>query len=139
MNKKFVAGLLSLGVLALIAGSAWFLARGESKPIAATVVSQNGLHWHAELSVREGGVEVPIPADLGLGAVHNPIHTHDEPGIIHMEFSGRVTEDDLRISNFFRTWGRELPATAVMMVNGEPKSELGGYIMRDGDKIKLSY
>lgn len=139
MNKLLAAGLLSLCLLALIAGASWLLSRGENQPVTATVVSQNGLHWHAKLSVSEGGVEVAIPAGLGLGAVHNPIHTHDEPGLIHMEFGGRVTEDDLRLENFFRLWNKELSSTSVVMVNGAPSVELGRHMMKDKEIIEVSY
>lgn len=139
MHHKLIAGLgLGLGALLLLAGMGWVL--NAEAPASGTVVAESGLHWHARLSVIENGVPVTIPADVGLGATHNPIHTHDdEPGLIHMEFSGRVTQDDLRLKNFFKVWQRTLPDTATMMVNGAENIALGAYIMQDGDEIVVTY
>lgn len=137
MNKFIAIGVLA--ATGLVVGGSILATRAPATP-AATIVSQNGLHWHATLIVREAGTTLVIPANLGLGVVHNPIHTHDdEPGLIHMEFDGRVTEDDLRLKNFFTLWGKEVPAGATMTVNGEPNVQMGQYSMRDGDVIEIRY
>lgn len=138
MNKLAIAGVV-VGVLVLFVGGSLMASTPQGSEVpASTVLAQNGLHWHAKLAITEGGKAVEIPIDVGLGKVHNPIHTHEDR-LIHMEFSGRVAEDDLRLKNFFSAWNKELPSGATMTVNGKPNSELGEYVMRDGDEIALSY
>jgi len=138
MNKLTIAGVV-VGVLILLIGGSLVAAtpQGSEMP-ASTVLAQNGLHWHAKLAITEGGKVVEVPTDVGLGKVHNPIHTHEDR-LIHMEFSGQVTEDDLRLKNFFSAWNKEFPSGATMTVNGKTSSELGEYVMRDGDEIAISY
>ena len=82
---------------------------------------------------------------------HNPIHTHEDLPIIHMEFEGQVTEDDTRLENFFTVWGKEFSPTRIfdyengeegsvrMFVNGKENTEFGAYRMRDGDRIEIRY
>ncbi|MDP3784460.1 MAG: hypothetical protein Q8R12_00010, partial [bacterium] len=102
----------------------------------------SGLHWHPELAIFVKGEKQEIPANLGIGAVHNPMHTHDSSGVIHLEFQGVVRKDDLKLGHFFQVWGKdfmELGSTVKMTVNGEENTELQDYIMKDSDKIELRY
>ena len=133
MNKIAGVGLL-FGATVLI-GLAWVSIKPNESDV---VVSPNGLHWHATLVLHEGGQEVAIPNNLGIGTVHQPIHTHED-GLVHMEFEGRVTEEDLMLGNFFSTWGKTLNASTTVAVNGIYRPEGGHYVMRDGDKIEVSY
>ena len=112
--------------------------------IQGEVLSQDGLHWHAKLTVRVNGEVVDIPANMGLsGPVHNPMHTHDdEPGLIHMEFGGRVVKSDLALGKFFTVWGKDFKSfgpNVSMTVNGEANTEYENYQMQDGDVIEVSY
>lgn len=104
------------------------------------VIAQNGLHWHARVKVIERGIPVSIPANMGLGATHNPIHTHDdEPGLIHMEFGGKVTTSDIELGKFFAVWNRSFGQPTRMVVNGKDNTEYAQYQMKDGDSIELYY
>lgn len=88
------------------------------------------------------GERQDIPANLGIGAVHNPIHTHDASGVIHLEFQGVVRTDDMKFGRFFKIWGKnfmEFGSSVKMTVNGEKNTELGNYIMQDKDKIELRF
>ncbi len=139
MKNVIIVISVIAGSVLLLGGLLWLGSRGSNDP---DVVSTSALHWHPQLRIYVKGEEVAIPQNLGLGAVHNPIHTHDDLPLLHLEFSGRVTQDDLRLKNFFRVWGRDitsLGSNVTMTVNGEPNTELGNYIMRDGDKIELRY
>lgn len=105
-------------------------------------IATNGLHWHPTLRIFVKGEELPIPANIGLGAVHQPIHTHDDVPIVHLEFDGRVTEDDLKLGNFFRNWEKDIRSFGSnmrMTVNGEITDEYENYVLRDGDAIELWY
>ena len=144
MNKFIVAGVASGVFLLLMIGLSLLPGQtGNPTPeLPGEIVAQNGLHWHATLKIIANGELIKIPANIGLGVVHNPIHTHDdEPGLIHMEFGGMVTSEDLMLGKFFKVWGRpfESEGSTTMTVNGKPNDELERYMMRDGDIIEITY
>lgn len=116
------------------------------------IVSSNGLHTHATLSITINGEKVDIPAGVGITAVrHSPMHTHEPDGVIHMEYDGVVYNKDLKVKKFFDIWGKDFTkdsfmgnkigegGTVVMTVNGEKNSELENYSMKDGDIIEIVY
>jgi len=117
----------------------------------SAVLAPNGIHWHAHLSIKILGQEQEIPAGIGLGVVENPIHTHEPDGVIHMEFSGRVTEDDIRLGKFFKIWGKTFNKDCIfdkcsgpegqlkMFVNGQENFDFENYVMRDGDRIEIIF
>lgn len=115
------------------------------------IISKKGLHWHPELSIEINGQKQEIPANLGLGITHNPIHTHDASGQIHLEMQGLVKKDDLRLGQFFKVWGKQFSSTCIldscngpdgnvkMLVNGQEDIEFENYQMKDMDKIEIKY
>jgi len=106
------------------------------------VISRNGLHWHPQLSMYVKGEKIEIPANVGLGAVHMPMHTHTDLPNIHLEFEGVVREKDLMLGNFFRNWGKDMRSfgtNMTMTVNGAPNTEYDIFIMHDDDNIELRY
>lgn len=139
MKPIYAIGVVVLFV-AVIGGAGYLLqpkADSESE-----VVARGGLHWHPTLEIYVQGEKMEIPANVGLGAVHLPMHTHEDLPIIHLEFSGLVNEQDLRLGNFFKNWGRDMRSfgpSMRMMVNGVENMQYETYIMRDGDKIELYY
>ena len=137
MKPIYALGIITIFVV--VVGVLGYLL--QSSPAGqGEVLSQNGLHWHARLTVRVAGETVEIPANIGLGAVHNPMHTHDdEPGLIHMEFGGRVTKSDLTLQKFFDVWGKNFGTATSMRVNGVENSEFERYRMQDSDVIEISY
>ena len=119
----------------------WYLATRPPIP-EGEILSRSGLHWHPELAIFVKGEKQEIPANLGIGTVHNPMHTHDSSGVIHLEFQGVVRKDDLKLGRFFELWGKdfmELGSSVKMTVNGKENTELGNYVMQDKDKIELRY
>ncbi len=149
--KKYAWVIGIAGIVLILFGGSWLSGRltqedgGGENPI----IAKKGLHWHTKLSLTVRGENVVVPANIGLGAVHNPIHTHDEePDVIHMEFGGVVRQDDLRLKKFFEVWNKQLSATCLldecggtvtMRVNGATSTELGEHAMKDGDKVELFY
>lgn len=134
--------ILILGgiVLALLAGAAW-LARSPTEE-DSTTVSTNGLHWHPRLEIYVKGEQITIPPNTGLGAVHRPIHTHEDLPLIHLEFEGRVAEDDIMLGRFFEVWGNDMRSFGTnmkMTVNGVESTEFENYLMKDKDVIILQY
>lgn len=133
--------LLVLVVVGVVGVFAWYIVSRPPVP-EGEFLSRRGLHWHPELAIFVNGEKQKIPANLGIGAVHNPMHTHDSSGVIHLEFQGGVRRDDVKLSKFFEVWGKdfmELGSSVTMTVNGEENAELQNYVMGDGDKIELHY
>ena len=145
--KKFFTILIAF-LLVIVGFIVWSKvsapAAGQSRT-PSNLVSANGIHRHPQLEIYFRGEKQEIPANIGLGAVHQPMHTHAEDsarGIIHLEFGSIVREDDLRLGRFFSVWGKEmrsLGANMKMSVNGKENTEYEEYIMRDQDKVELRY
>lgn len=141
MSKKLISSIIVLG--AIIGFFIWYSV--ASKPAGPEsqnkIISRNGIHWHSELRVKISGKEEPIPANIGLGAIHLPLHTHEADNIIHMEFNGVVRENDIKLERFFKIWGKKFNETGKvkMLINGKENNEFENYIMKDGDKIEISY
>lgn len=134
------------GILALV----WFLNDKLSIP-ESEIISKQGIHWHAELSIKILGQYQGLSTDIGIGAVHNPIHTHESDGVVHMEFSGLVEKDNIRLERFFEIWKETFNKDCIldkcngsegqvkMFVNGEENYEFENYIMKDGNKIEIIF
>lgn len=158
LRRVLKTAFISLG--ATVAGglSLWLLLRTNSVN-EEELISAAGIHWHPELSIYIHGEKQVIPADIGIGAVHNPIHTHDDTGVIHLEFNGQVTKRQITLGNFFKIWGKKFNKDCIfysgggpggrgescngsegqvkMFVNGAPSNEFENYVMKDGDKIEI--
>lgn len=114
-------------------------------------LSKNGIHYHPHLTITIKGENIPIPAEIGIGAVHNPIHTHEADGIIHLEFNAVVKKEDTKLGKFFEIWGKDFSkdsimgnktgegGTVKMKVNGTENTEFENYLMKDADKIEIIY
>lgn len=138
------------GSLLIVGGLIWLAASQPTAP-ASEALARNGLHWHPQLTITIKGQDVPLDKNIGIGAVHNPMHTHDDVPIVHLEYQGRVTEADIRLSKFFKAWGKEFSSTCILdscngpagtvrlTVNGQPNTEFDQYVMRDKDNIAITY
>lgn len=146
------AGPIVLTVLLIAAGAGWLVWQSRANPIdESDLIGTRGIHWHPRLSIVIQGEEQVIPANIGIGAAHSPMHTHDTSGTIHSEYSGVVTGDDVRLGRFFEIWGKEFSpecifefcngqgGTVRMFVNGEENTEFGNYEMQDSDRIEIQY
>ena len=75
----------------------------ELQANGSEIIAKSGLHWHVNLSIIIKGEKQEIPANIGIGAIHQPIHTHETDGVIHLEFSGPVREKDIVMGKFLNT------------------------------------
>ena len=147
-RKQLINGLfhwVGWGVLGLvvISGLFWLIV-SQPKIAEADIVSRSGMHWHPELAIYVKGVKQELPANIGIGATHQPIHTHDDSdqGIVHMEFQGLVRKQDITLGQFFKNWGKDIRSFGTdmkMVVDGEENVEYENYLMGDKDKIELWY
>ncbi len=139
-TRNWVFGLAA--VLIPIGGLIWFLVSRPPIP-ESEIASKNGLHWHPTLSIKVAGVEQKFPTSLGIsGSFMAPIHTHEPDGVIHLEFTGLVKNEDIKLKRFFKNWGKDMNSFGTitsMTVNGVENKEYGEYIMKDKDKIELRY
>lgn len=129
--------------VAVIGGLVWYVATRPPVP-ESDIVSRSGFHWHPELAIYVKGEKQEFPPNIGIGAVHQPIHTHDDAtqGIVHLEFQDLVRKQDIMLGQFFKSWGKDIQSFGTdikMTVNGQENAELGNYIMQDKDKIELRY
>lgn len=155
--KKWGRAAIVLSVLisAVAAGAIHFgkSAQGGQKGSVHenAVLATSGVHWHPQLSIKIKGQEQEIPGNIGLGITESPTHTHEADGIIHLEFAGRVTEDNARLGKFFEVWGKTFNRDCIfdncngpdgqlkMLVNGAPNDQFEDYVMRDGDQIEIIF
>lgn len=108
------------------------------------VIARTGIHWHPQLSIYVNGEKQEVSPNIGIvgGRMMGFMHTHEPDGTIHVESSGIVRKDNIRLKEFFKAWGKDINSfgqNVTMTVNGAENTELGDYVIRDGDKIELRY
>ncbi len=154
-RQKKTKNFLLVAAAVLIVGGGIFSIGGflatSPPPLESEIISAQGIHWHTELSITILGQKQVIPANIGLGIAEQPIHTHEEDNIIHLEFAGSVKKDDIQLRRFFEIWNRQFnqdcifancngaEGTVKMFVNGETNFEFENYIMRHEDKIAIVF
>lgn len=140
--KKIILWRLAGGLaIAALGGLIWFVATRPPIP-ESEIISRSGFHWHPELVIYVNGEKQEIPHNIGLGAIHQPMHTHDDLPLIHLEFQGLTRKQDITLGRFFKNWGKEMRtfgANVKMTVNGLENTEYENYVMRDKDKIELRF
>ena len=75
---------------------------GVAKRVAAAGLKPgDGPHIHPKLNVVIRDKPIAVPANMGIGAAHQPMHTHETDGTIHVEGAAeRAT-----IGQFMALWG----------------------------------
>jgi hypothetical protein len=144
-HKKSMTWVMIISVLILISVGLYFIVKSnQSKNEDNPIISRNGIHWHSELAIYVKGEKQSLPANIGIGAVHQPVHTHDDSdkGVVHLEFQGTVRERDATLGQFFKNWNKDMKSFGSnmrMTVNGKDSFDFENYIMQDEDKIELFY
>ncbi len=154
-RKQMLKRGLKIAAVVLIVGGGlggliWLIANQPKTP-ESEIISQSGIHWHPELSIYIKGKPQEIPANLGIGVTHQPIHTHDTTGVLHLEIQGLVTKDAIKLGQFFKIWGKLFNSDCIldscngpngkvkMLVNGRENNSFENYEMQDNDKIEIRY
>src|SRR3989344_4627687 len=105
--KNIKTSYIIIGLIVLILGGFGWSA--YQRPRDPNIIAKSGMHWHPKLAIYVKGEKQEIPANVGMGAVHLPMHTHSEDsaqGVIHLEFPGVVRTKDIMLRNFFEIWGK---------------------------------
>ncbi len=145
--KQVVFGVIILSMVGY--GLFWIITL--PKIPQSELISSTGIHWHSSISIIIKGEKVNIPTNIGIGAVHSPMHTHESDGTIHMEYNGVVYEKDTHLRRFFEIWGKNFNSKGIMgningkdgvlrmTVNGVENSEFENYSIKDGDTIEIIF
>ncbi len=166
-NKKIIAA----AVIALIVIGGYFVfgrsGGGEEKPLIdgsgnggsdgfdekafAAKIPKGAIHWHPHVTILIKGKPVTIPANLGLGSVHKPVHTHETDNILHWEVQA-PTVKNMQLGYFFSdVWKKKFSSECVldycngpdgtvkMFVNDVENTEFNHYMPRDGDEINIVF
>ena len=146
-TKEIILWIIAIGFI--LYGIFWLVTL--PKLPQSEIVSNAGIHWHPKVSISIKGEKITVPAGIGIGAVHSPMHTHEADGTIHVEYGGVVRQYDITLGKFFNTWGKDFSSTSIMnntsgdggvlrmTVNGENNTEFENYPMKDGDKIEIIF
>ena len=152
-TKIILATVIGTGIV-LIGAVVYFSKTQAPSTPSENVVAANGLHWHPKLAVYTNGEKQEFTDSIGLGAVHQKMHTHTEDykdGVVHMEMTGTVTKEETRLGNFFKIWGKEFSSTQIfnktngpegtvkMSVNGKVNTDFENYEMKDKDLIEITF
>jgi len=148
MGTKIFIGLIALS--AILVGITKFYEQ-ESVATDETVISASGVHWHPKVAISVRGESVAIPPNIGLIGGHNPMHTHETDGTVHLEYESVVRENDTKVGRFFEVWGKEFSDNQLfenvnnenekvrMYVNGEENFEFENYLMKDEDFVEIKF
>ena len=114
-----------------------FLNPGSSEPFPCVIGTNYVYHWHTQLRIFSNGVQVTIPASVGIvpGCLE-PVHTHDTSGLIHIETTVART---YTIGNFFTVWGKPFGSPTQMLVNTTTVSPSPSVVLYDQETIELHY
>jgi len=136
MKNVIILGALAL---LLVFGGSYLTKSSASKGV---LIDEKGIHWHVKLEVLVNGEIEEVPASIGLIGEHNPMHTHEVGGEIHLEYGTAVYEDDVRLGKFFALWRKDFEREGLevsMTINGAENTEFENYILQDGDNVVVSY
>src|SRR3989344_4047444 len=118
---KIIIAVLISGLIIL--GFGWYLSSRPGQP-ESDIISRKGIHWHTELKVSILGEVQKIPAGIGFGVNEMPVHTHETDGVIHLEFSGLVRNNDIRLGRFFTIWGKQFNKDCIFDKCSGPEGQL---------------
>lgn len=160
--KIGVGGWITIIILVLIGLSIWWSPKAKEAKVETqkemtsrqaallcTTDMATQYHIHPELRIVINGQEQLIPTGLGIQPTcMTSVHTHSADGVIHVE---SPVAKDFTLGDFFAVWKKDfskdkiLDATVtetteiVVTVNGEKVDTYENTILRDKDKIVISY
>jgi hypothetical protein len=123
-NDRHPLALALIGV-AIVAGlgTYYLISPFSAGPPFPYLTNENWIHVHPYLVIDIAGVNVSIPASIGvLPSGFEPLHTHDNSGLLHVELAkGDVNSHNYTLGDFFSVW-----SYTVRTVGGAVAPSLGG-------------
>ena len=161
MSKKqqkipFVAWWI-FGLTTLVIGGIIFLGVRYSGPskttrevaLACTTDMATRFHIHPTLEILINGEKQTIPTNIGVKTnCMNALHTHGTSGEIHVE---SPQKRDFTLTDFFAVWNKSYSKDQILdskvddqyvireTVNGQEVEDYENTVLRDKDKIVISY
>ncbi|MCB9820614.1 hypothetical protein H6790_01580 [Candidatus Nomurabacteria bacterium] len=127
------------------------LSESDSTLAANTcVVHQDlGMHIHPVIKINILGAYQDIPKNIGIDSTcMKAIHTHDEPGVIHIEYP---VVKDFYLKDFFSVWGVDFNKDQILdykvddnteiiiTVNGVEVDTFENTLLKDKDIIEIIF
>lgn len=160
-GKFLKYGILLVVVIAISYGVVSFTSSGGPNPASGSPIAkqasptiqipQEPIHWHPVLTIKINGEQQIIPANIGIGpTIHQPVHTHDSTGTIHLE-NNRPTAENMKLGFFFQVWAKKFNKDCIFefcntadkkvkfTVNGKENADFENYFMQDKDQILIEY
>ena len=164
-----VAVLLAVAVTALFltgSGANTCPVQPQVKEINLDEVPKIPIHWHPVVKIKIKGDNIVIPTigssgDFhGPGIIHQPVHTHDETGQLHLEMNSPTPETMVLGFFFHNVWTQTFNGTCIsdlrdpksgkilcngpegnlsMKVNGRCNYQFDRYIPQDLDNIMITF
>ena len=107
------------------------------------------MHIHPNSEIEILGQKQVIPTNIGLSPnQHQPIHTHETDGTLHVE---SPIIRDFYLREFFQIWNKRFDEQCIfdyctnatpqlrVYVNGVENHQFGGILLEDNQKIKITY
>ena len=113
-NRRIAGALVAVAVVGGALGL-WRPWEADTDPASAFAYDADGVqerieragleegsdpHVHPKLSVLVGKRPISLAANMGIGAAHSPVHTHEPDGVIHVEGA-----QDATLGQFMALWG----------------------------------
>ncbi len=132
-NMKLPIIILLIIVAVIGLGIVLFKSQPTTTP-SEEVISNNGVHWHPEVSIFTNHQKYTIPPNIGT---MDTLHTHDSTGVIHLEKTGTVVKADTKVSLLLKTLGLGDKQLTKLVINGTDGSLSEDYEMKDKDKLEI--
>lgn len=140
VRRSTTIGIIAVSVLVVV-GLVSVVLRSQQTPgisaypvidyVSCQSTGQEGVHFHAHVSLYINGKRVLVPANVGIapdGSCQYWLHTHDESGVIHIEIPSGVS---VTFGNFLDIWAQQFrqleypsqlsdPVGWRVYVNGQP-------------------
>lgn len=152
------SAVIIISLIAVVGGLLYF-SRSPQKPISQLTNRElallcddemaGGFHIHPILEIVVNGENVPVPTNIGVQQTcMTALHTHTPDGVIHVE---SPEKRDYTLADFFAVWRQPFSAEQVLSykadsthrirvsVNGEDVSTFENTLLKDKDKIIISY
>ncbi len=147
-DKTFM--ILGFGTVVLVIGGLAVLAASQrvdtstlstrEVALSCTTDMATAFHIHPRLAITVDGVDESLPMNIGIrSGCMNPLHTHEEQGVIHVE---SPVQRDFTLGDFFAVWGEPLAREGyalTVLADGTIAPDPESVVFKDDQQIELLY